>query len=108
MEKRRFERMDDSLDAKIVMGESVYSGIIMNFSEKGLHMVTATLFNVVEIAPDTMLDLKCKLPSGETVDMNCQVKWFRQKPSPFGVSFSIGMEIKEPPLKYREFISAMH
>ncbi len=108
MDKRRFERVADSLDAEFVMKDTSYNGIIMNFSEKGLNLVTATLFDIANITSETLLDLKCKLPSGNTVDMNCEVKWFNQKPSPFGVSFSIGMEIKNPPLEYTEFVQTIH
>ena len=108
MDKRRFERVIDNLDAEVVMDGASFSGIIMNFSEKGVHMVTATLFDVEGIASESLLDLKCKLPSGDTIDMNCEIKWFNQKPSPFGVSFSIGMEIKDPPLEYRQFVKTSH
>ena len=108
MEQRTAERLSDSLDAKIIVGDSSYSGIIMNFSEKGLHLVTATLFDVVDIAAQTSLDLKCKLPTGEMVDINCAVKWFRPKPSPYGVSFSIGMEINDPPVQYKDFLKTCH
>ncbi len=108
MNKRRFERVADSLDAEIIMKENSYAGIIMNFSEHGLNMVTATLFDIANITAETLLDLKCKLPSGDTVDINCEVKWFNQKPSPFGVSFCIGMEIKDPPIEYTEFVQTTH
>jgi len=108
MDKRQFERKSDNLDAEIVLDDASFPGIIMNFSEKGLHMVTATLFDVTNITSETLLDLKCQLPSGNMVDMNCEVKWYSQKPSPFGVSFSIGMEIKDPPLEYKNFVNTSH
>lgn len=107
MDKRRKDRIDESLDAEIISGGVSYSGIIMNFSEAGLYMVTATANSVVDITPSTLLQLKCSLPSGEKVELKCEVKWFQTKPSPHGVSFSMGMEIVNPPKEYKDFIDSI-
>jgi hypothetical protein len=107
MEKRRIGRLTDNLDAELISGEVNYSGIIMNFSEDGLNMVTATANNEVDIMPSTVLELNCKLPSGEKVSLSCEVKWFQTKNSPHGISFSVGMEILNPPLPYKEFIETL-
>jgi hypothetical protein len=106
MEKRQFERITDSLDAEIVLGGISYTGIIMNFSESGLYMVTASIYNVADITNETNLDLKCYLPSKEILDLNCSVKWCQKKDSPYGTTLSMGMEIVNPPSRYREFISS--
>lgn len=107
MDKRRSERKLDSLDAEIVSGGVSYAGIIMNFSEEGLYMVTATANSIVDITPSSIIQLKCKLPGGKTATMNCEVKWFQTKTSPHGVSFSMGMEIKAPPPEYEEFVKSI-
>ena len=107
MEKRHNSRIVDSLDAEIISGSVSYPGIIMNFSEKGLYMVTATANSVVDIAPSTALELKCKLPSGEKISLNCEVKWFQTKNSPHGISFSMGMGILNPPEGYKKFIQTL-
>jgi hypothetical protein len=107
MEKRRHKRIIDNLDAEITSGEITYSGIIMNLSEDGCYMVTATSNKDVEIGNYSKITLKCKLPSGKALSMNCEVKWFQTKTSPYGTSFSMGMEIINPPLKYKEFINSL-
>ena len=106
-EKRRADRITDSLEADIISGDNSYSGIIMNFSKDGLYMVTATANRVVDITPSTILQLKCTLPSRKRVDMQCEVKWFQTRTSPHGVSFSMGMEIMNPPREYQEFIDTL-
>lgn len=104
MEKRRSHRIIDSLDAEIVCGDVSYPGILMNFSAEGVYMVTATANSVVDITPCTEIQLKCTLPSGVNLEMDCEVKWFQTRTSPHGVAFSLGMEIKNPPKAYKDFL----
>lgn len=106
MENRRAERLEDSLDVEIVAGGVSYSGLILNFSEDGLYMVTATTYDVVEIPPSSKIAVKCKLPSGEEIIMNCEVKWFQTRPSPYGVTFSMGMHIDNPPQVYKDYLNS--
>ena len=107
MDKRRSKRIIESLEAEITLDGVNYSGIIMNFSESGLYMVTATVYDVTNVPNNSKLGLKCKLPSGQAVDLSCEVKWFHTKPSPFGVTFSMGMEIADPPFQYKEFLRTL-
>ncbi len=107
MENRRFERLTNNLDAEIILDGISYSGIIMNFSENGLYLITATIYSIIDIASETILELKCHLPSKEILNLNCEVKWFKKKNSPYGVTFSVGMEIIDPPLRYKEFVSTL-
>ena len=69
-------------------------------------MVTATANSIVDITPSTLLQIKCTIPSGEQIELKCEVKWFQTKPSPHGVSFSMGMEIINPPKVYKDFIDS--
>jgi len=107
MDKRGIERINDTLDAEVVANSGKYPGIIMNFSEQGVHLVTATTKDIVDIALEKMLKLKCSLPSGDDVALDCEVKWFNSKNSPYGVSFSIGMQILRPPSQYLDFIKTL-
>jgi len=107
MENRRSERITESLDVEIVAGGVAYNGLILNFSEDGLYMVTATTYDVVEIPPSSKIEVKCKLPSGEEIKMGCEVKWFQTKPSPYGVTFSMGMQINDPPQKYKDYLRSL-
>ena len=104
MEKRVSERKSDSLDAEITLDGLNYSGIIMNYSEDGLFLVSATLYNVDEVDEKTEMEIICTLPSEEKVNLNCKVQWSNKKDSPFGVSINMGLKIIDPPQKYTEFI----
>lgn len=107
MEKRRHRRLTENLDAEMVAGETMYAGIIMNFSEDGLYLVTATSNKFAEVDKHKGIKLNCKLPSGEALSMDCEIKWFQKKTSPHGTSFSMGMEIVNPPAKYRNFVKSL-
>ena len=104
MEKRVSERISDSLDAEITLDGVNYSGIIMNYSDEGLFLVSATLYDVDEVDEHTEMEIRCTLPSEEKVNLKCEVKWSNKKDSPFGVSLNMGMKILDPPEKYMEFI----
>jgi len=104
MEKRASERIPDNFDAEITLDGLNYSGIIMNYSEEGLLLVSATLYNVDKVDEQTEMEINCTLPSKEKVNLRCEVKWSNKKNSPFGVSLNMGMKILDPPEKYIEFI----
>jgi len=104
MDNRRSERITENLDAELIAGGISYPGIILNFSEEGLYMVTATANSIEDIAPSSTVALKCTLPDGNLLNMDCEIKWFQTKTSPHGVSFSMGMAIKSPPKEYENFI----
>ncbi len=107
MENRRSERITDSLDVEIVSGGVVYAGLILNCSVEGMYMVTATTYDVVDIPASSKIEVKCKLPTGDEIKMNCEVKWFQTKPSPYGVTFSMGMQLLDPPVKYTEYLNSL-
>lgn len=104
MEKRTSKRISDSLDAEITLDGVNFSGIIMNYSEEGLFLVSATLYEVDDIDEKTEMEVRGTLPSEAKVNLRCEVKWFNKKDSPFGVSLNMGMKILDPPEEYTEFI----
>ena len=106
-EKRRASRIVENLDAEIISGGKSYKGLVMNFSETGLYMVTATADSEVDIAPSTLIDLKCNLSPDKNINLKCEVKWFQPKVSSHGVAFSMGMEILDPPGEYKKFVKDM-
>ncbi len=106
-EKRRTDRIVENLDAEIILGDKTYKGIIMNFSEAGLNLVTASATSVTDITPSTLLELRSTLSLGEEITLKCEVKWFQTKMSSHGVSFSMGMQILNPPKEYKTFVAKM-
>lgn len=107
MEKRASERISDSLDAEVSFDGVSFSGIIMNYSDEGLFLVSATLYEVDAVDENIEMEVRCTLPSEEKVNLRCRVKWCNKKDSPFGVSMNIGMKILDPPEKYLEFIKGL-
>jgi len=104
MEKRHNKRKVISLDARIISGGQIYSGIIVNMSEEGIFMVNAISRTSIDFTPGSTLKLITQLPTDEILDLDCDVKWFQKKSSPHGPTFKMGMEIINPPLEYRKFI----
>ncbi len=104
---RKSDRVTESLDVEIVAGGVVYAGLILNCSKEGMYMVTATTYSVVDIPTSSKIDLKCTLPSGDELKMKCEVKWFQTKPSPYGVTFSMGMSLLDPPAAYTEYLDSL-
>ncbi len=104
MENRACERISDSLDAEITLDGVNYSGIIMNYSEEGLFLVSATLYEIDEVDEHTEMEIRCTLPSEGKVSLRCKVKWSNKKDSPYGVSLNMGMKILDPPDEYTDFI----
>ena len=107
MEKRKNKRILNSLDAEIVSAGISYPGTIANFSAEGVHMVTATAHSIVENAPSTKLQLKCTLPSGERISMECTLIWFKADSNPEGAAFKMGMQIENPPASYLDFVKTI-
>jgi len=106
-EKRRSSRIVENLDAEIISGGKSYKGLVMNFSESGLYMVTATADSEVDFTPSALIDLKCELSTDKRISLKCEVKWFLPKVSSHGVAFSMGMEILNPPGEYVKFVEEM-
>ena len=104
MEKRASERISDSLDAEVTFDGVSFSGIVMNYSEEGLFLVSASLYELDEVDEQIEIEVRCTLPSGEKVNLRCKVKWCNKRDSPFGVSLNMGMKILDPPEQYMEFL----
>ena len=107
MEKRRSVRISAAFRAGFISGDASYDVNIENLSEHGINIRTAPTRNAIDFTPGTPYELKFQLPSGETLCLHCGVKWFHMKTSPDGLTYSIGIEIIDPPLKYREFLKTL-
>jgi hypothetical protein len=58
--------------------------------------------------PGTDIDLKLELASGKAINLTCRVRWSCLKTPPDGLTDSIGLEVIDPPLPYRNFVRALH
>ncbi len=103
MELRSSKRIIINSPAEIIVGEKRYASTIENLSDKGLYVTTAPLKSPIDFSPDTLLELRFKLMSGEKLNLQCMVKWSYQTP-PHGFTNSLGLEVMDPPQAYMEFL----
>jgi hypothetical protein len=108
MEKRSSKRIKVNLKAERISGNEKYGVFIENISENGIHMITTPSSAHEKYTHGTDIDLKFHFSSGETLNLHCKVRWAHLKIPPDGLTDSIGMEIIDPPLKYIEFVKALH
>ncbi|MEF9475233.1 MAG: PilZ domain-containing protein [Candidatus Mariimomonas ferrooxydans] len=105
MERRRYKRFLVSLEAELIIGSKRYKVEIENLSKYGACIITKPAKTTVEISPGTQVDLEFNHPSGETVHLNCEVKW-----SSIGSTLSneftnsVGLEIIDPPDIFTELV----
>ncbi|MBI5049838.1 MAG: PilZ domain-containing protein [Nitrospirae bacterium] len=104
MEKRRFERKKVYLKAERISGDENRAVFIENISEHGIQIITVPAESIIEFFPGTPIDLKFELSSGDTINLNCAVRWSYHNSPPDDITTTIGMEIIDPPLRYREFV----
>ena len=52
-----------------------------------------------------MIKLNFRIPSGETLDLDCKVEWFLKTPQDEDKSLMLGMKIIDPPEIYRKLVN---
>ena len=107
MERRQSERITVNLRAERISGNKNSSLFIENLSESGIYLITASAKNQREFVPGTALNLKLKLSAGETINLDCNVKWSYSN-LPEDLTNSVGLEIIDPPHKYLQFIKTLY
>ncbi len=108
MDRRLFKRKNINLNAKIISGGKTYDGYIKNVSEGGVvYLMTFSIQVSEDFTPETIIELYFQIPSGETLHLYCEVKWFL-KASLDDKTLNLGMKIIDPPPKYIEFIKTLN
>jgi hypothetical protein len=107
MERRRGKRITVSLKAERLSCTKNCSVFIENLSEDGIHIVTAPAKNPYIFEPGVEVELKLETNNGETINLQCNVKWSYDN-SPEDLTNSVGLEIIDPPQKYIEFINTLN
>lgn len=108
IEKRRSQRVAFRLEAESILGEKNYKGNIENFSREGVLKIIDGE-EILGCSPGTTINVNFKVPSGETIDLTCEIKWLRINSNmPFGVKHNLGMEIIDPPQEYTEFVESLY
>jgi len=106
MESRRSRRLILSLPAEIICGDRRYPGSIENISAEGIYLVTPATMSGEDLAPGTMPELRFRFLSGEEMHLHCRIKWSYPTP-PHGYTNSLGLEIMDPPLTYKEILNTL-
>jgi len=107
MKKRIFKRIPVRLEAYIFSGDKTYLGFIENVSEGGFqYLVISSVQTPLEFKPDKILQIYFQLPSGETLKLFCDVKWYIQN-SPDNKTLTLGVQVLEPDPKFKEFIKTL-
>jgi hypothetical protein len=82
-----------------------YRVIIESFCEDGIYCITLPEKSSTIISPGSWIKLKFQSPSGETISMDCRVKWSYRTPPHF-ITTSIGLHVLNPFTDYEKFITA--
>lgn len=104
MDARREKRIIVNIQAELIHGDKRLSSFIENLSEKGIY-VTAPAPSSREFTPDEPVELRFEFPEGVKLHLHCRIKWVYRTP-PHGLTLSIGMEVTDPPLTYRETVKS--
>jgi len=117
MERRNSRRITVNLNAELISGSINQLGFIENISEEGLYLKTAPTRTKIDYTPGRILELKFRLPSKETLNLNCKVIWAYRSPhngltSSMGIDpppeyTEMGIQIIDPPPRYIEFVNTL-
>ena len=105
MDKRSNERLNIAHEAEIISDGKSFAGTIENVSESGIgYIITSSMQNPDEFSPEKVISLSFKVPSGDTVSVNCRIVWLA-KSLPDGKTLTLGMKLVDIPHEYREWIN---
>ena len=108
------KRVEISLKSEIILKGKGHKGYIANISEKGMKWYLYG--NVVPLSTGEQLKMKFQLPSGQNLDLYCEVKWANKKISAGRSSViddapeytEAGLEIINPTPQYKDFFRSLH
>ena len=128
MGKRFCEKTAVNLYAKIIIGDKTYNGYIENVSQEGAEYLMTCLINVSteakakkiteihfkvsskdseDFKPEKTAEVHFQTPSGEAINLNCEVIWFSV--SQYDNRTEVfGMAIINPPAQYKEFLKSLN
>jgi hypothetical protein len=106
-ERRHFKRKPIRIKAERLSGNESHGVFINNISEKGIHITHTPAGGAYIFPPNTPVDLRFQLSSGETIKLQCVVRWSHRNEPPDDETGSMGLEIIDPPERYREFVKSI-
>ena len=111
-QEQRFKRYNVNLMSIVSSDSMNYAGFIQNASEEGLayasHSFTPT---INELSPKKIIELLLKMPSGETLKLDCEIKWSAEHSTWSSLRnytlFKMGMKIIDPPSEYSQYVKTL-
>ena len=105
MENRLSERIPCNLNATIMSEDGVFDGVIENVSECGVeYLITSSIISAGDFTPQKIIKLNFQIPSGEKLNLECEVEWFLKTPENKDKSLILGMKIIDPPEIYKDLV----
>lgn len=102
MASRLHARIPISLTGQLISYNVSYDVIIENISEYGIYARLPLNERETEYQLDSDIMVNLHLPYSESVNLNCKKRWSYQT-RPDSLIENIGIEVINPPEKYREF-----
>jgi hypothetical protein len=105
-DNRHDRRIEVSLVAELKLSNKSYSGLVDNLSEEGLHLRITPTKKPPVFQPDKSIELKLKVAPGIILNLPCMEKWSCDTP-PHCTVKSIGLQIQDPPVEYKNFLKTL-
>ena len=106
MERRSSKRKIVSIHAELISDGTSYEVFIENMSKDGIYIVTNPEKTNVDFITGKRFNVEFQTASGGILNLKCRVKW-QYKTPPHGLTYSVGMEIIDPPAPYKEFFQSL-
>jgi len=108
MENRSNNRTEVHLTAEIGLFGKSHECLAENLSENGLCVTTSPTVSAKDFIPGTSQEVKLKLPSGETIDVHCEVRWLHSFIlESLRVVNSLGMQLITKPPEYLAYLKTL-
>lgn len=106
-EKRIHTRVSCALEIELISNEMSCAAFIKNISENGLNITLNPLTTALDLETEKKFEVKFQVPPGEEcLNLFCEKKWSTGV-HPQGLMREVGIEIIDPPDKYKAFLNTL-
>lgn len=105
-DKRLNKRKTVSLTANLLDNDIPYSGLIDNLSTDGMHMRLTPSNTAKNLSLNSNLKIEFKVSAKQSFLLSCRKKWAFNTP-PHGVVKSVGLEITNPSIDFKNFVKTL-
>lgn len=107
MERRIYKRIPVGIGADIISDSKNYGAYIGNLSAHGLYLITVQTEDTVNFKVNNEFQLRYQIHTGETLHLYCRKRWLYTI-SPHSFINRMGVEIVDPPFRYKEILYDIH